>query len=421
MPTRNRADFAVNGIQSILDQPRCRAKVLVSDNSTLPGEMEELKQYCHNRKDPRLLYIKTPQPLSMTKHWDWAIQQGLALFQENHFLFLTDRMVFKQNELENIEEFIIRAPDKIISYNHDRINDLKNPVVLEQNAWTGQIYELNCSRLLSLSSQMMFPPCLPRMLNSIASRAVLEKLKSHFGNIFSSIAPDFCFAYRCLELEDSILYYDKAIILHYGVYRSNGASVERGVVSKDNFDFQSNMDCQEMNAMTPIPECITITNAVINEYCFVKQETKSAKFPDVDNKKYIEQNAWDVGRFENIEFKEKMEALLLSYGWIKPIGNKTDKTTSHLEWLSKLKKIRFLNQINSAIWNIVKSVMKPFLIPFLIYLRKDFGLFFGLDLAYEFNSVDEAIDHFQKYSRRRSKRTDHLKALLETPLDNCDY
>src|SRR4051794_10821383 len=95
IPTRNRADLAINAIRSVLTQPGCDVQVLVSDNSTTDEDAGTLIRFCEQLKDERLRYIRPPESMSMSVHWEWAMQQALHLYSANHFSYLTDRMIFR--------------------------------------------------------------------------------------------------------------------------------------------------------------------------------------------------------------------------------------------------------------------------------------------------------------------------------------
>jgi len=311
IPSRNRAALAKNAIQSVLDQVNSEIQVFVSDNSTDDVERESLRDSCYGNKDPRLGYLKPPQPLPMADHWEWAVKQALAVPDISHILFLTDRMVFKQNGLRELLEAVRRYPGKVISYNHDRIDDLTKPIRLEQFRWSGLIFELNTSDLLAAAAELRwhFWVSLPRMLNCVVPRDVLEAINMRFGNIFSSIAPDFCFAYRCLETLESIFYFDKALLVHYAQDRSNGSSQLRGNVSKDHADFLNNLKGKPVNYLAPIPEFKTVMNAIVHEYCFVQQETRSLKFRPVNRKNYLDYIAFEITGMPESSIKQEMLAL----------------------------------------------------------------------------------------------------------------
>ena len=94
IPTRNRANFAINAINSVLEQENCNLEVIVSDNSTDEADILKLSSYCHQLDDKRLRYICPPKPLTMAQHWDWAMRQALQISSANHIAFLTDRTLF---------------------------------------------------------------------------------------------------------------------------------------------------------------------------------------------------------------------------------------------------------------------------------------------------------------------------------------
>ena len=218
----------MNAVRSVLDQMVNGIQVLISDNSTSEDDRGQLGSFCRDLADSRLRYVVPPVPVSMTHHWDWALQGALASYEANHFVFLTDRMMFKPGSLRSILDIVQLHPDRIVSYNHDMIDDDQRPIRVEQYPWTGKLFEVRCLRLSYIYSQCHTHYCLPRMLNSVAPRTVLEVVRERFGNYFSSIAPDFNFGFRCLEVCDSILFYDRSPIFHYALDRSNGASVTRG-------------------------------------------------------------------------------------------------------------------------------------------------------------------------------------------------
>lgn len=310
IPTRNRASLASNAIRSVLNQPGCAdTYVLVSDNSTSPEESLALTQFCAELKDERVCYIRPPKALSMAQHWDWAMHQALELYNVEHFIYLTDRVIFKPGELQVIKSISAAYPDKIVSYSQDRIVDYLRPICVDQYLGTGRLLEVSSDYLLRLSAQADILYCLPRMLNCCVPRQIIEIMRQRFGNVFSSIAPDYYFAYRCLSLVDSILYYDKAALVHYALERSNGAAQSRGITSKDNADFMANLSVP-FNFAAPVPGFKTVTNTVMHEYCLVKSETGSPKFRDVDRGKYLLNVSMEIMQFEETELKQEMQALL---------------------------------------------------------------------------------------------------------------
>jgi hypothetical protein len=390
IPTRNRADLAINAILSVLNQPNCEdVQVLVSDNSTETENIELLAKFCKQNRDSRLSYIKTPEPMSMARHWDWILDQALELYDLNHFLYLTDRMIFKKGNLETLRHLSKHYSANIISYNHDKINDYKQPIFLEEHIWTGKIFRINSEHLLNLSSQSILHPCLPRMLNNITPRSVFETMKARYGNVFNSIAPDFCFCYRSLEMTDHILYYDKSILIQYGIGRSNGHSISRGKASRDSADFIENLPQGfSLNHFAPIPEIKTVCNAILHEYVFVKEETKSLKFPEVDKNKYLDALAYEVIQFEDEELKTEMIEILKIHGW----QEKTMQKKSFIKTVSD-KILKFFN---------IKKIFNKIL----TLITKN-------NIKIKFNTVQEAIEYCNTSPRKKNLDPKYLMSLTK--------
>jgi glycosyltransferase involved in cell wall biosynthesis len=209
IPTRNRAQLAMNAVRSVLDQPVDDVSILVSDNSTSQQDCDELESFCARLGDSRLRYLRPPQPLAMPGHWQWAIEQALANYKSSHFTYLTDRMMFRNGALKEVLGLTALYPDKVISYNHDRICDDMRPIRVNQYEVTEKLLEVESQRLLRLVSEAILHHGLPRMMNCIVPRRIFEVIHRRFGNVFTSIAPDFNFCFRCLDVEESIIIYYK--------------------------------------------------------------------------------------------------------------------------------------------------------------------------------------------------------------------
>ena len=317
VPTRNRASIAKNAIRSVLDEKVDDVQLLVSDNSTSKSDQEELAEFCLQLNDSRVRYVRPPESLAMTAHWEWAIEEALAFYSANHFAYLTDRMMFKTGGLKEVLAIVSRYPDKVVSYNHDRVVDHVKPIHVDHYPFTGKLWEVQTKRLSWLVSQARMHHGLPRMLNCFVQRVVFDRFRARFGNVFSSIAPDFNFCFRCLDVEESILFLDKSLIFHYALGRSNGASVSRGEMTQDNADFTANLPVapESRNYATPIPQLNTAVNAVFNEYLIYKQETLSPRFFDIDFGKYLELNAIEITEISDPQLKAEMRTLLRKHGY----------------------------------------------------------------------------------------------------------
>ena len=381
VPTRNRAQLAMNAVRSVLEQAVEDVSVMISDNSTVESEREELARFCAELSESRVRYVRPPEPLAMPAHWDWAIEQALASYSANHFIYLTDRMMLRNGALKEMVDIAALYPLQVISYNLDRICDDTMPIRIEQYPATEKLVEVETLRLSRLFAQGVFHPGLPRMLNCIVPRAVFDRLRERFGNVFTSIAPDFNFCVRCLDIEDSILFFDKSLLFHYALNRSLGASATRGEMTADNADFTANLpvDNAIRNYATPIPSLITAVNAAFNEYLIHKQQTNSPRLFDVELQSYLAANALEVKEVRVPELRAEMMALLAAHGYEKSALSSV-KSVSPLR--SKLRRAR------KGAW---------------LFLARRLGINPPGDLEFEFWKLSDAIDYARNISRGNQK------------------
>jgi glycosyltransferase involved in cell wall biosynthesis len=283
VPTRNRSELAMEAVRSVLAAGVSGVRVLVSDNSTDELERASLRDFCEEAPGTAVEYVRPPEPLSMTRHWDWAAQRALHEPNITHITFLTDRMVFRTGALSQVLRIAGSQPRDVVSYNIDRVVDDERPIWIDEAAWTGRLFRVPSAQLLSASAQsLLYHPALPKMLNSVVPRHIFLELQRRFGTIFSSISPDFNFCYRCLATVDSVLFYDRSVLFHYAATRSNGGSLGRGVANADHADFVRNLAPEQTSFRVPFPRLRTVGNAILHEYECIREETGDPRFPAID-------------------------------------------------------------------------------------------------------------------------------------------
>ena len=344
IPTRNRADFAINAINSVLQQEDCELEVIVSDNSTDDADVLELSNYCHQLADKRLRYIRPLNPLTMTQHWDWAMRQALQISSANHIAYLTDRTLFAKNCLQNLQSILQKYPAKIVSYSFDSIDDSVFPISVSQITYSGKLFEIQSASILKTYAEMERIHALPKMLNSVVPRELAATVLEKYGNCFFSMSPDYNFAFRCLDLEESILFYDRPLFISYGNDRSNGWNVLQGNFQKDALDFIKNLDSTDVCFDTPIKDMWVLPNPIIHEYCYAKLLDVSHKFPEINQTKYLVSLVENVVLYKNEKMRAEMLKKLHSrLGFNLP----KYRAQAFLERKFKGLKIRLHNAINS--------------------------------------------------------------------------
>jgi hypothetical protein len=89
-------------------------------------------------------------------------------------------------------------------------------------------------------------------------------------------------------------------------------------MNKDRADFLSHMNRGSGNYATPIPSILTVHNAIVHEYCLVREETGSPKFPALDKEKYLRAIAGELDEMTNPQVRHETEALLAAHGLVTP-------------------------------------------------------------------------------------------------------
>jgi hypothetical protein len=225
-------------------------------------------------------------------------------------------MVFKPGTVADLIALVDEHPSQVLSYNHDSVLDHTRPIRIQVEPWSGLLVDIPAERLLFLSSRGVIHASLPRMLNCVVPRNVLGAVEDRFGSIFASISPDFCFAFRCLAVVDSVLFWDTSPLVQHGLDVSNGATYARGVGSEARRDFAAQLGETRMNFAAPVPEFQTIRNAILHEYSFVRREAGSDRFPPVDPRGYLAAVIEDLSLFENRHARREMLEVLSDNGWV---------------------------------------------------------------------------------------------------------
>jgi hypothetical protein len=413
VPTRNRPELAVAAVESALRDLPVDADIVISDNSTGAADRAELRHRCELPEWRRVRYLYPPEPLPMTAHWAWALDTALAATAATHVSFLTDRMVFKPGGLPRLIETAALHATDVISYNHDMVDDHRHPVVLSSAEWSGLLLRVPSATLIRMGSLAQAHPALPRMLNCLVPVRTLEIIRARFGSVFASISPDHCFAYRCLAVCQSILYLDEALLVHYALDRSNGASYSRGVPSADSADFARQLGASRMNERAPVPEFHTIMNAVMNEYCFVRDEVADG-FPPVDMPNYLDSMESGIAEIEEVGLRDQMRALLASqdrqHRWRSPPFQLARRVRRRAR-VALAHPARFTHRVLERGAEGVAGPYRPNPSSLVRFLRR-LGLLPGWPGTMTFHSTAEAIEFASHEGREPNPLATHLLYLV---------
>ncbi len=442
IPSRNRSDLAIRAIRSTLDAPsRDRVEILVSDNSTEESESEALSGFCRALKDPRVRYIRPPSPLSMARHWEWAFQQAIDRSDFSHLTLLADRRVYLRGALDELCAIIRDHPDHAIVTHSDTLYDDISPIRLDSKPCSSRLILVRAGSILAENAhaRLEFMTLVPTPFVSMIPRRLFAQVKARFGNYCLSLAPDYCFGYRVLDLDSTIIIYDKVMSLMMGAARSNGYSFMRGVQNKDNADFvATNGGGAFRYSETPAPEILSGLNGIFHEYNFVKSEARSGKFPELEIPGYANTLRAEIETFsENRERRDRYIEILgrlhdvfshpsLPTG---PAGGGTPWSPQKSGW-RRIRELRghrprrsvfpiLIHEMRSMVERKMRELLHDERSrPIWRAMNKLFGLPLPLWMGRRgFSTVDEAIDFFNKRNFRSSddlvRKVAHLRALAE--------
>jgi hypothetical protein len=316
IPTRDRASLAIDAVRSLLGQRGCSLHVLVSDNSTDDDEVARLVRFCDRSADPRLTYLRPPEPLAMPAHWDWAIQEAMRRSPATHFSVHYDRRVSKPREYRHVLATIAAFPDQLITHTVDQVFEDPTSVVA-QTPWTGRVYAVKTARVLemvALGQVQELGQAFPVLSNCCIPRANLEAIRRRFGDICDSTGPDSCFCFRFCALSDGYLHLDRPLGINYASHRSNGLGYLRGS-GGDFGDFVASWEDRPWLDAAPIPGLNLGQNMLFHEYELVRRVVGGDALPPLRKSGYLRSLAGGLRWVEDEEVKRRLVALLREHGW----------------------------------------------------------------------------------------------------------
>jgi hypothetical protein len=243
------------------------------------------------------------------------------------------------------------------------------------------------------------------MLNSIAPVATMAAIERRFGNVFRPISPDYCFAYRCLGTCDTILYLDRACLIEYGMTRSSGITFMKGRPNEDAASFARELSGPRFGA-TPEPALETVTNAICQEYCTVREEVGEDRFPPLDWWSYLAVNALSVDLLEDPEWRARSQEVLRRRGWTRRrrVRHVMRRFLTIAGYFARHPGA-FARSLKRQIWDRPPGTPLATLLPRV-------GLNPRIRDELRFESAEDAIDYANSHPRARMPHAWHVHLLL---------
>lgn len=307
IPTRNRSELALRAFKSASAAANPVVQLVVSDNSTDDAEANALKLGL-DRLEGGVSYMRPPEPMEMTTHWNWAFEEVLRRHKPTHIGVLTDRMVVANAEaMDQLVEIVRRHQDVAVTFNIDTFNDIEKPYWLRRKSCQGGVSKIASSEFIQRSARGVVDYSLPRLLNCVVPVTCMLRVKKGFGNFCISRAPDYAFAYRYVCVNPECVTWDYAPIIQYSLQRSNGLSLARGKFdSPDAQDFIRQSGGKLTYPYTPIPEILSVNNGCLNEYGLVQSHPLGKSFPPIELDGYLRVMCRDIALVEITQLRAEL-------------------------------------------------------------------------------------------------------------------
>ena len=316
IPTRNRADLAIEAVRSLLAIPDARLRVIVSNNSS-EEHAHQLEQFCERTADARLVHMRPPRELGMAEHWDWAIQQALIRSEATHLALHYDRRI-STPALALLLDRTARWPEMAITYHLDAVYPAGPRFYVHHVPWSGGLYAIRTARALQLASRGLLTDrwqAFPVLVNCATPRSIFERIRSRFGNICDSTTPDAPFGLRLCAVEEQYLHFDMPLGIHYGYQRSNGLAYLRGDLSPTFADFMRLFGNRPWLDAAPIPGLSLGQNIFWHEYALARRQSGEEKFPPIDMDAYLKDLARGLASVSDPARRTALRELLAGHGW----------------------------------------------------------------------------------------------------------
>lgn len=222
IPTCNRAHLLRFALKSAVEQDYRNIEIVVSDNYSIDNTEKIVKSF----NSQNIVYIKTSKPLSMPDNWEFA----LAKASGEYVTCLTDDSYLLpyciSEALKDLDKFNLKvAVWKHCTYFDLNWLDPSRRNILYIPRVTSKSYLLNSRKKLEelFNDPGGVPTTIPRALNSLCHRSVIEKVMSIQDRFFLPPAPDYTSAASILLNTENYLLIDQPYFIDGVTTSSIGA------------------------------------------------------------------------------------------------------------------------------------------------------------------------------------------------------
>lgn len=235
IPTLNRAHLLKSALKSAVEQSYKDLEIIVCDDFSEDNTKEVVESF----DNKNIFYLKTEKRLNMSDTFEFALSKTTG----DYVSFLTDTSYLLKNAMNTVIQEMEKFDTKIAMWKNygycspdwleeKRKNTLQIPKV------TFKSYLLNSKIYLKRFYNNIREPIVPKSINSLCHKSVIERVINIQGRFFSNPIPDHTSAVSMLMNTENFLFIDKLLFIG-GISPANVGASESFNFGKGANDFLS--------------------------------------------------------------------------------------------------------------------------------------------------------------------------------------
>ncbi len=223
IPTRNRGHLLEFALKSAVNQDYSDFEIIVCDNFSADNTKEVVKSFNQNN----VVYVRTDKPLSMPDNWERALAEARG----EYITYLTDDAYLLPDCISAAMRELERSHAKVAVWRHCAYFASDWPERGRRNILYIPRVTNKCHLLTSHVGlrQLYTDPqgqTLPKSLNSLCHRSIIERAMSVQGRFFLPSCPDYSSAASLLLNVPDYLFIDQFLFIDGVTPSSIGATSE---------------------------------------------------------------------------------------------------------------------------------------------------------------------------------------------------
>jgi glycosyltransferase involved in cell wall biosynthesis len=210
IPTLNRVHLLKYAIKSAIAQDYKDLEIVVCDDFSDDNTKETVESF----KLKNIVYIKTPKRLNMADSFEFALSKASGeylTFPTDAIYLLPDCISYAMEKLE--ENGVKLAMSKNCVYCYSDWMEKVRRNTLQIPSFTFKTYLIDSKSVLKKFYDNIRESVVPKSINSLCHRSVIEKAVGKQGRFFSQPVPDHTSAVSMLANTDKFIFIDKPLFL----------------------------------------------------------------------------------------------------------------------------------------------------------------------------------------------------------------